>query len=117
MQVIWERGTATAAEVREALKPGHPLADTTVHTVLGRLRDKNCIEPVPTVERALRFATKVERDQVAGRSLRRVLGDFFEGSPRRLMAQLLAEERISEEELEEIRRLLDSTSPKERSDS
>ena len=105
MQIVWVRGSATAAEIAEALRKSRPLADTTVHTILAKLRKKGYIKPVPTIERAIRFAPRVPRENVAKRSLRRIIGDFFEGSPRRLMAHLIGEE-ADERELEEIRKLL-----------
>lgn len=106
MRVIWERGTATAAEIGEALGPRRPLAGTTIHTVLANLRRKGSIEPVPTVERALRFAPRIPRDQVATRTLRQVMQNFFGNSPQRLMAHLLREESVSEAELGELKKLL-----------
>lgn len=108
MQILWERGNATAAEVGDALKEQRPLADTTIHTVLANLRKKGYIEPIPTVERALRFAACVPREQVAGRWLSGLMRDFFGGSPRRLMAHLIQQNNVDETELDEIRRLLES---------
>jgi predicted transcriptional regulator len=112
MQVIWERGSATAAEVGKALRKERPLADTTIHTVLANLREKGYLEPIPTVERALRFAPRVPREQVARRSLRQLLDEFFGGSPRRLMAHLIQQERVDETELAEIRKLFRSAGKK-----
>ena len=106
MRVIWEQGNATAAEIGETLKDDRPLAATTIHTVLSNLRKKGYIEPVPTVERSLRFAPRVAAEQVAGRSLRRLMGEFFGGSPQRLMAHLIQEEKPDAAELEKIRKIL-----------
>ena len=112
MRIIWENGNATAAEIREALNSEKPLADTTIHTVLANMRKKGVIEPIPTVERALRFAPLVSREKVAGRSLKQLLIDFFEGSPKRLMAHMLKEEKLDEREMKEIRRLIRKPDPK-----
>jgi predicted transcriptional regulator len=105
MQVVWERGNATAAEVGRALHKARPLADTTIHTVLAKLREKGYIEPIPTVERAFRFAPCIRRDQVARRSLRQLLDEFFGGSPQRLMAHLVQKEKVDETEMAEIQKL------------
>jgi BlaI family penicillinase repressor len=112
MQILWERGNATAAEVGDALRERRPLADTTIHTVLANLRKKGYLEPIPTVERALRFAPCIPQEQVAGRWLRGLMRDFFGGSPRRLMAHLIQQDNVDEMELEEIRKLLESSSRK-----
>jgi predicted transcriptional regulator len=105
MQAVWERGSATAAEVTQTLRKERPLADTTIHTVLAKLREKGYLELIPTVERSLRFGPRVPREQVARRSLRQLLDEFFGGSPRRLMAHLIQHEKVDETELAEIRKL------------
>ena len=106
MQVIWERGNATAAEICDGLKNTRPLADTTIHTMLANMRKKGYIEPIPTVERALRFAPRISRDEIAGNSLKRLILDFFGGSPQRLMAHLLSQEKVDKRELAEIRQMI-----------
>jgi BlaI family penicillinase repressor len=113
MQVLWERGDANAAEVGEALKEKRPLAPTTICTVLANLRKKGYLKLVPTVERSLRYAPSVPREQVGGRRLQNLLRDFFGGSPRRLMAHLINEGSMSEAELAGIRKLLESVDRKE----
>jgi predicted transcriptional regulator len=111
MQTIWDRGTATAAEVGEALE--RDLAPTTIHTVLAHLREKGAIEPIPTIERALRFAPILQREEIGNSRLKRLLKEFFGGSPKRLMAHLLSEDGVDEKELEEIRALLEDSEGKE----
>lgn len=113
MQVVWARGNATAAEVGEALGRKRPLAGTTIHTVLANLRGKGFIKPIPTIERVLRFAPVVAREKIASRSLRQLMGDFFGGSPQRLLAHLIKEEKVGEAELAELRSLLHDARKKE----
>lgn len=112
MRILWERKTATAGEVVEAMPPDRKLADTTIHTVLANLRKKGCIEPVPTIERAMRFAPTVEKRVVARRNLSKVLSDFFDGSPRSLIAHLVKEEKIDAKELAELREMLEKAGRK-----
>jgi BlaI family transcriptional regulator, penicillinase repressor len=108
MQVIWKNGNATAAEIRSELHNSRPLADTTIHTVLSNLRKKGIIKPVPTIERALRFAPKITREKIGGKSLKILIREFFGNSPGRLMAHLINEEKVDSKELVEIRSMLDS---------
>ena len=82
------------------------MADTTIHTVLGNLRNKGFIKPVPSVDRAVRYAPRVAKDRVGKRSLRRLLNEFFDGSPGRLMAHLIREPGLGEAELADIRKML-----------
>lgn len=112
MRVIWEKGNATAAEICDALKDSRSLADTTIHTMLSNMRKKGYIEPIPTVERALRFAPLISREHIAGNSLKRLILDFFGGSPKRLMAHLLSQGKVDERELAEIRQMIRNSKTK-----
>lgn len=113
MKVMWKQGSVTAAEMEKALSNRRPLAYTTIHTVMSNMRKKGFIEPVPTIERAIRFSPSVSKEKVAGRSLKKILKDFFDGSPERLMAHVIKEEKMGVDELREIRTMLNRYEKKE----
>ncbi|HYN20817.1 MAG TPA: BlaI/MecI/CopY family transcriptional regulator, partial [Thermoanaerobaculia bacterium] len=89
MDVVWQAGECSSAEVVERFQARRPLAATTIRTVLASIERKGYLERVPTVERGLRYRPRVPRDAVAGRSLRKLVTSLFEGSPRNAMAYLL----------------------------
>jgi predicted transcriptional regulator len=104
MSVLWERGSATVAEVRERLSD--ELAYTTVLTVLRILEEKGYVGHAEE-GRAHRYHPLVER-QAAGRSaLRRITRKLFRGSPELLLTQLVSDRELGEEELRRLRALLD----------
>ena len=51
MDVVWELGDCSSAEVIAAYRKKRPLAPTTIRTVLTNLRKKGYLEPIPTIER------------------------------------------------------------------
>jgi BlaI family transcriptional regulator, penicillinase repressor len=114
MDVVWQLGECSSAEVIEAFRERRDLAPTTVRTVLANLRKKGYLEPVPTIERGFRIKPTVTRGVVAKRSLRELLQNLFEGSPRQAIAHLLKSERLSDADLEEIRRLIDNRKSREK---
>jgi BlaI family transcriptional regulator, penicillinase repressor len=104
MGVLWERGPATVAEVREAL--ADDLAYTTVLTVLRILEEKGHVRHEEE-GRAHRYHPLVER-RTAGRSaLRRLTAKLFQGSPEMLLTHLVSDRGLSEEEMRRMRELLD----------
>ncbi len=105
MRVVWKAGSATASEVRAGLVRDY--ADTTIHTVLSNLQKKGYIAPVPTIERARRYRPSVPREAVVKRSLKKMVKDLFDGSTAAAMLHMLRHEKLDEDELEELRRLLD----------
>ena len=114
MAVVWELGECSSAEVVERFSERRPLAPTTIRTVLASIEKKGYLERVPTVERGLRYRPRVEREDVAGRSLRKLVGNLFGGSPRHAIAWMLREEDLADADLEEIRRLITERKRKEK---
>jgi predicted transcriptional regulator len=104
MQVLWDRGPATVAEVREALED--PLAYTTVLTILRILEDKGHVGHRED-GRAHRYHALVKREQARASALRRMAEKFFDGSMESLLTHLVAGEKLSAAELNRIQRLID----------
>jgi BlaI family penicillinase repressor len=105
MAVLWERGSATVAEVRERIPD--ELAYTTVLSVLRTLEEKGHVGHREE-GKAHRYHPLVER-RVAGRSaLARLIDTVFNGSPELLLTQLVTERELSEEQLKRLRRLMDA---------
>lgn len=107
MQIVWSLGRVTAKDVKDALERTHPLALTTVLTILTRLKGKKYVREVPSLKRSKVFNAVVPRKAVAGRTLKKVLRQFFGDSPSELIAHLIKHEKVDAEEMREIRNLLD----------
>ncbi len=106
MNIVWQLEECSSAEVIEAYARERQLAKTTIRTVLTNLRKKGYLEKVPTIERGFRLRPVVSRETVARRTLKNMVGTLFGGSPRYVVSCLLKESKLSEAELEEIRRML-----------
>jgi predicted transcriptional regulator len=104
MDVLWDRGRATVADVVGALPPP-PLAYSTVLTTMRTLEQKGYIAHEED-GRAFVYHAIVERDAAAKSAMRQLLGRFFGNSPGALAVTLLDEAEISEEDAAEIKRLL-----------
>src|SRR5262245_27586703 len=112
LQARWERGSATIRQLTDALYPGGSTAQyATVQKLLERLEAKGCAgrdrKPWPHV-----FTATVDRDDLIGRRLRVVAEKLCGGSLTPLLTHLLAVERLSPEERQELRAVLDGRSPK-----
>ena len=103
MSVLWRRGRATVAEVRDDL--ADDLAYPTVQTMLRVLEGKGYVGH--TVDgRAFRFHALVEQDEAADSALGRLVAKVYHGSRELLVSRLLADEDISADELRRIKTLL-----------
>jgi predicted transcriptional regulator len=100
MEVIWARGSATVAEVVEALQGKD--AYTTILTLMRILKAKGYLSSRKQ-GRAHVFTPRVDRDTVARKAVHQLLAKFFAGSPSELVLAFLREEDLTPEELDEIK--------------
>ena len=103
MRVCWHLNEFTSAEVIEEFCKSRMLADTTIRTVLSKLRDKGYLELVPTTDRRYLMRPTVDRDSVAKRLLKQLVSGLFDNSPQEAILYLLQDEGLRREELDEIR--------------
>jgi BlaI family penicillinase repressor len=101
MDAVWRLGEATADQVRAALP--QPLHDSSVRTILRVLEAKGYLRH-EVCGKAYVYAAKVGRAKAQGRALRDLLARFFGGSAEDLVLRLIDEERLTPEQLDEIRR-------------
>jgi predicted transcriptional regulator len=108
MTVLWQRGDATAAEVRDALlqDPGLELAYNTVLSMLRILQEKGFVSH--SVEgRAHRYRPLVRRDDAGRSAVRRLVDGLFDRSPELLLTQLVRDEQLDRAALERLRALVE----------
>lgn len=104
--VLWEKETGTAREVLEAMPDNKPRAYTTILTVLQGLEKKGFVKRETSGVTHI-WSAKVSREQTTVPVLREIIKNAFSGSPAMAMQQLLGSEKISSEELDELRKILD----------
>lgn len=104
MDVLWRRGSATVAEAREELDDD--LAYTTVLTILQTLEEKGHLRHEQE-GRAYRYYPEVDRSEAGSSAVAYLLNKVFRGSPRMMLSHLVADRDLSEEDLRELRELLD----------
>ena len=100
MEVIWARGSATVAEVVEALKGKD--AYTTILTLIRILKAKGYLSRRKE-GRAHVFTPTVDRNTVARKAAHQLLSKFFAGSPSELVLSFLRDEELTPEELDQIK--------------
>jgi predicted transcriptional regulator len=104
MDVLWERGAATVAQVQEALTD--ELAYTTVLTILRTLEEKGHVAH-EEAGRAYRYYALVERADAGRSAVGRLVRKLFRGSPELLLTHLVSHRDLTREQLEAMRTLLD----------
>src|SRR5262249_42571203 len=107
MDVIWDKGSATVAEVAEALPKSLGLAYNTVLTTLRILEEKGYLRHTGAKEgRAFIYSARVSREQASRSAVRHLLSRFFGDSAEALVLNLIEDEKLSDTELKRVRDLL-----------
>ncbi|HYV34231.1 MAG TPA: BlaI/MecI/CopY family transcriptional regulator [Gemmataceae bacterium] len=107
LQELWNQGSATVRQLMDVLYPeGGPSPFATVQKLLERLASKGYVARVRTggvhVYRAV-----VGREQLAGNWLETMAEKLGEESLTPLLTHLVASQRLSTSELEDLRKVLD----------
>jgi predicted transcriptional regulator len=105
MQILWDRTTATAEDVRFALEESSSnrtsLKDSTVRTVLRRLEDKGYVSHA-IVGRTYVYSPQIESRSVAADAIRSIVDRFCDGSVETLLVGMVDDELISAETLKKL---------------
>lgn len=104
MEVLWDNGPSTVAEVRKRLKA--KLAYNTVLSILRTLETKGYVGHEEE-GRAHRYVARVAREAARRSAVLQLCNKLFKGSVELLMTSAVSDKRLSEEEVRRIRTLLD----------
>jgi BlaI family penicillinase repressor len=106
MSVLWQRRTATVADVLAALKKRRAVTYSTVQTILRILETKGYVTH-EKVARAFVYRPLVDERQARRRALRHLARSLFNGSPSLLVLNVLEDEEIDPAELKQLKKLVE----------
>jgi BlaI family penicillinase repressor len=106
MEVVWERGTARARDVHEALLPRTAWSYSTVKTQLTRLVGKGALREEFDRNTAV-YTPTVTRQHARRYALRALLEAAFGGQLGSLVQHMVEQKSLSARDRAELRRLLD----------
>ncbi len=106
LSVLWTRGPSTVRQIHEALSGQKSTGYTTTLKILQKMLEKGLLRRDER-ERSHVYAAVWRAEQTQRQLVRDLLRRAFRGAPAKLVVQALSEEKVSAEELAEIRRLLD----------
>ena len=113
MDLLWRNDRLTARQIRERLYPDAAKAQHgTVQRLLQRLEDKGYVERDDNLPVHL-FSARISRQAYAGSQLESLADKLTAGSFAPLITHLIKEKRISRDEIERIRAILDAQKDEE----
>ena len=107
LQVLWERGSATVRELTEELYSTYSASQhATVQKLLERLEAKDCVRRNRYAWPHL-FEAAIKRSELINRRLQQTADKLCEGSIQPLLTHLVKAGRLSADQRQSLRSLLD----------
>jgi len=107
MEVLWDSPGQTAAEVIKTLRPSTNWADNTVRTLLSRLVEKKALKTRENAAGPRLFLPAVSREACVGAESASFMKRIFRGASQPLLVHFAQKARLTREEVQELKRLLD----------
>jgi predicted transcriptional regulator len=106
LRVLWERGPATVRQVHEALSGTRDTGYTTALKLMQIMADKGLVTRDES-SRTHVYAARLSQEHTQRQLLNDLVDRAFGGSAAELVMRALSTRKSSDEELREIRRLID----------
>jgi BlaI family penicillinase repressor len=103
MKVVWEKQPCAAGDVQEQLQDSRNWAYSTVKTLMDRMAGKGLLT-TRNIRNLQLFSAAVTQVQARRREFRRMLNRAFDGALGPMMQFLVDSEKLSEGEIEELRK-------------
>jgi BlaI family transcriptional regulator, penicillinase repressor len=109
MKVVWQLEKATVRQVYETMLERRRIAYTTVMTMMNILEQKGYLKKQQH-DRAYVYQPSQPQKQVIRSMVREFIDRVFNGSAEPLLVHLVEDQRLTENDLEEMRRSIKSAS-------
>ncbi len=107
MEIVWERGEVTVADVREALSAKRDVARNTVQTMMVRLDDRGWLTH-REAGRSFVYSAKRPRKVSLGAKVSQMVDRLFAGSPEEMVTALIEYRGLTPSEAGRIREMIDN---------
>ena len=105
MNLIWRHGELSAQQMAKLLSDTSGWSKTTTYTVIKKLIDKSVIE---RIEPGFICRALVSQEQAQEAETNELIDKLFGGSPDLLVSSLLSRRKISQGEIERLRKMIDT---------
>lgn len=105
-RTVWKLGEATVGQIHEAMPKSRAMNYATVQTYIRRLEEKGYLK-ARRDGRTKIYSAKVKPGKVIGETVRNVMDQLFDGEIIPMVKHMVSDRQISDEELEQLREIID----------
>ncbi|MBB5352791.1 BlaI family penicillinase repressor [Haloferula luteola] len=107
MEVLWEDSPRSAPAVAKQLKKQTDWAENTVRTLITRLVEKGALKVEDESQSPKLYGPAVAREECVEAESESFMERIFKGATQPLLVHFASQARLSPEEVEELKKLLD----------
>lgn len=107
LQILWDRGEATVPELHQEICKSGDVGYTTVLKRMQRMEDKGLVTRISSAGRAHTFKAVMKPGAARKGLVNKLIATAFDNSPHALIQHAIGEHKLSTEDIDEIRSLLD----------
>jgi BlaI family transcriptional regulator, penicillinase repressor len=107
LQVLWEKGAASVREVHEELSKNKEAGYTTTLKLMQIMNEKGLVRRDDSIKTHI-YQPAVSREKTQKHLLGKMINTLFGGSTTQLVMQALGNHKASDEELEEIQKMINN---------
>lgn len=106
LEVLWDRGSATAEDVVAAVAAARGWHESTVKTLLGRLLKKGAVRAAKDGRRFI-YSPALAREEWLSRESQSLLNRLYGGRVAPLVAHFSRHRKLSKRDIRELKRLIE----------
>jgi BlaI family transcriptional regulator, penicillinase repressor len=103
MEIVWSKAPVSAKEISLIATEEIGWNKNTTYTVLKKLVDKNAVK---RTDPDFMCEPLITREQVQSEEIRKLIDKLYDGSIKTFFASFLQREKLSEEEIEELKKII-----------
>ena len=113
MEVLWEESPLTSSKIIKRIQPYKDWNSKTIHTLISRLAHKNIVGVDKTSPNKYLYYPLISKEKCRLQETENFLQKVYDGSLSMLVANFVEENKLSSEEIESLKKLLDRENGKQ----
>lgn len=110
MKVLWELNCATSSQIVDRLSKIKKWNPKTVHTLISRLVAKGAVKAERKTNKAFLYSPIINENEFRAHASESFLRKVFDGSLSLLIASFIKEQKLSKQEIENLKKILEDES-------
>jgi BlaI family penicillinase repressor len=99
MQRFWDEGACAAPAIHKWVSEDKKVAYNTVKTIIDRLEEKGAIQRDGLVGRSIVYSASIKKEDISKKLLPDLVRRFFHGNTSHLIAHLIKDEQLTEDDI------------------